>query len=108
MKATADKIASVHNILSGAKFSELSTKEKISVIKINNKLKPVATSINDFRKDALDKLKPEGFEEIALKVQSHTALTPAELFSYNKVEKELEECMKEAVEKEHEIEFKPL
>ena len=110
MKAKASIIALAYDILNReeVKFTKLDTKEKIIIIKIMDKLKPVATYLNKFRLDALKKLKSEDFDEIAMKVQSRCSLTPAEMFSFKKVENALEECMQEESEKEHEIDFKPV
>lgn len=108
MKATADKISLAYNILSGAKITELDTKGKVAVCKIANKLKKVAVSLDDFRNDTLKKISPEGFESIAMKLQTRSALTPAELLTYQKVDKELGECIKEEREKEYDLDFEPL
>lgn len=108
MKATADKITLAYSILASTKFDKLERSDKINLIKILHKLKQVAKGLEDLRDESYKKLTPEGFEEIAMKVQSKVALTPAEMLTYRKVDKELADTLKEEQQKEHEIEFEPL
>lgn len=108
MKAKAERITLAYEILQSAKLGKLDNKEKIEVLKVANKLKPVATALIDFRKDAIERLKPDGFDEISNKVAMGGRLTPAESLIFNQVDKSVGECVKEVGEKEHEIKFTAL
>ena len=58
-----EKVLVVYNLLNVAKLGALEDADKFKVIKILRVLKPVATSFDDFREDAVKKLKPEGYDE---------------------------------------------
>jgi hypothetical protein len=62
-----EKVLVVYNLLNVAKLGALEDADKFKVIKILRVLKPVATSFDDFREDAVKKLKPEGYDEKILK-----------------------------------------
>lgn len=108
LKATAEKISLTYSLLSLTKMDKLPFPEMISAIKINNKLKEIADKLNKYRNDSLEKISPEGFIEIGMKVHAHMPVSPEEMYTFNKVEKALEECMKEESEKEYELKFEPL
>ena len=62
-----EKVLAVYSLLNVAKLGALEDADKFKVIKILRVLKPVATSFDDFREDAVKKLKPEGYDEKILK-----------------------------------------
>ena len=103
IKATARKIEAAYNILSGADYKGIDTKEKIALIKLTSKLGNVVEPLRKLRDDAYKRLQPKNFEEIARKMQCGETLTPAENFAYTKFDKDLSECMAEELDKVHEI-----
>lgn len=128
MKKTikTSKVLSVHNILSGAKYTKLSDEEKIKVWKIARKLQPVAEKFDGDTKDAAEKLKPtEDFSDRLQKAQEYERITKepnfdaqklpmgvaeyeqfiGELKQYNKL---VADAVQEFGDNEVEIEFEPL
>ena len=111
-------IIAAYNALTGSKLTKMGGEGKIKVVKIIKAMKPVATEYEDFRKDALERLKPEGFDKMAEKAQQwqkegeDTTLTATERAEINQFfadyQAEVDKCLKEEVEKEHELEFKKL
>lgn len=65
MKKTAKKneVLQVYNLLNAAKLGAIEDDEKFKVILILRELKAVANGFEEFRKDAVDKLKPEGYDD---------------------------------------------
>lgn len=61
------KVLAVFNLLNVAKLGEMEDANKIKVFHILRALKPVATKYDEFYKDAVEKLKPEGYNEKILK-----------------------------------------
>ena len=61
------KVLAVFNLLNVAKLGEMEDANKIKVFHILRALKPVATKYDEFYKDAVEKLKPEGYDEKILK-----------------------------------------
>lgn len=61
------KVLAAFNLLNVAKLSEMEDADKIKVFHILRALKPVATKYDEFYKDAVEKLKPEGYDEKILK-----------------------------------------
>lgn len=108
MKTTVQKIAAAYAVLSLLKVNELDKKDKIALVKISNKMKSVANDLDEFRNEAMKRISPEGFDEIAYKVQAKANITPAEMLTFVKVDKDLADCMKEEQEKEIELDIKPL
>ncbi len=109
------QIVAAYGILSGSKLTKMSGEGKIKVVKVIKALKPVTTEFEDFRKDAIDRLKPEGFDGMAKKAEQWqkegdaTTLTAAERAELNQFfgdyQHEVEKCLEEEAEKEHAMTF---
>lgn len=109
MEKSTKEIVEAYKALNNAKLGKIEdNKSKIAVIKVANKLKKVYTSYTDFEQDAIKKLRPEDFDGIESKLNSGTALTPAETLSVSKFNKEVAECLKEEQEKICELDFETL
>lgn len=67
MKKTikTEKVLAVWHVLGSAKYTKMEDADKIKVWKISRALQPIATRHDEDRKDAFEKLKPEGFNEKA-------------------------------------------
>lgn len=64
----------VFQLLNGAKLGGLKKNEdKTAVLKVLRELKPVAVKFEDERKDILEKLKPEGYEDDLRRAQQYEA-----------------------------------
>lgn len=111
-------IIAAYNALVGSKLTKMGGEGKIKVVKIIKALKPIATDYEDFRKDALERLKPEGFDEMVKKAEQwqkdgeNTTLTATERAGINQFfadyQMEVDKCLKEETEKEHDLEFAKL
>ncbi len=90
----------------GMKLSGLDTKDIFTVLRAVNTLKPVAVAFEDFRKDAQERLKPEGWDE---KVQQFAKASDDEKAEINRAAIEyndrVNECVATELEKEKEIDF---
>lgn len=107
-KRTTDQIVTAYRLVSAAKLSKMEDAEKFQLIKVVRQLKKTATDFEDFLKDAQEKLKPEGFDTIATKIQSKQDLTPEESSKIGKYNKDVADCLSEELEKEVELTFEPL
>lgn len=111
-------IIAAYNALVGSKLTKMEGEGKIKVVKAIKAMKPIATEFEDFRKDALERLKPEGYDEMVKKAEKwqkegeNTTLTTTERAELNKYfsdyQMEVDKCLKEEIEKEHELEFEKL
>ena len=88
----------------GMKLSGLDTKDIFTVLRAANALKPVAVAFEDFRKDAQERLKPEGWDG---KVERFAEATDEEKAEINKAAMEyndrVNECVATELEKEKEV-----
>lgn len=118
-------ILEAYNILSTAKYTKLDDADKIRVWKIARTMKPIAMQFDEDSKDAVERLKPEGFDERLQKAQDYERVTKdkdadaSELemgaAEYNDFLRELRrynslvsEAVKEYAEKEVKLDFEPL
>lgn len=106
--AKTNDIVSAFRLINPAKLTKMETAERFSLILATRQLKKVATEFDDFLKDVQEKMKPEGFDAIAGKVQAHKDLAPDELKAWNKYQQDISECLKGELEKEVEVDFEPL
>lgn len=108
VKKTTNDIVTAYRIINPAKLTKMETAERFALILITRQLKKVATEFDDFFKDVQEKLKPEGFDAIADKVQSKKELTPEEIAAWNKYNKDINDSLKGELDKEVELDFEPL
>lgn len=64
-------IIQIHGILKGLSLAGLSFKAQRAILKTLRQLKPAAERYAEDMKEATEKLKPEGFEEIEKKAVAH-------------------------------------
>ena len=88
----------------GMKLSGLDTKDIFTVLRAANALKPVAVAFEDFRKDAQERLKPEGWDG---KVERFAEATDEEKAEINRAAMEYNDrvngCVATELEKEKEV-----
>ena len=112
------QIVAAYNAIAGSKLTKMNGEGKIKVVKIIKALKPVATDYEDFRKEALERLKKDDFEAMAEKVRKwekegeDTTLTATEKAELNQYfadyQMEVDKCLKEEAEKDHDLSFTKL
>lgn len=114
------QVSEVYNKLNeiGTKLTKMEDKDKFIVIKAMRQMKPVATGYDDFVKDAQEKLKGDGFNEMMEKAKKwqeegdKTTLTIEERVSlnayFNAYNKRVEDCLKEEAEKDVELTYERL
>ncbi len=116
MKAKKSAIIEVYPLLDKAKLSKMETADRKGLIKAMHAMKKVTTDFNDFRDDAVKRLRPEEFdkvEEVINKFQAMDNKGKQEVFNsaeyqeafkangeYNTA---INDCLKEEVEKEVEL-----
>lgn len=108
MKTTTEKAVVAYRILNNAKIGKMKDGDQYTIIKAMKELKPVAVSYDDFIKDASEKLKPEGIEEIQGKVAGSKALTPDEDKVWQEYNQKVAKCVQDELQKEVEFSFQPL
>lgn len=108
MNTTTEKAVIAYRILNNAKLGKMKDGDKFNLIKVMKELKPIATGYDDFIKDASEKLKPEGFDEIQGKLNGNEALTADEQKLVDKFNQDVAKCVGDELKKEHELKFQPL
>lgn len=117
VKLKCEKIVSAYNILTvpkamnkegaireGFKISCLETPDLFKVIRICKIFKPVATSLEDFRKDARERLKPDKWDEITKKAEKWDELSQEERREINDFDAEYTDLVNECVQTELDVE----
>lgn len=121
MRTTTDKAVAAFRLLNAAKTSKLEPSDHMSLIRALRPLRPVATEWDEFVKDAVKRLRPEGYDThetemtrlrsmpaeeqaAALKDEKSRRAVEAEK-AYNEA---IEECLKTELDKETELSFTPL
>lgn len=104
----ADNVISAYRIINDAKLGKMEDAEKFALIKAVRQLKKTATDFDDFLKDAQGKLKPDGLETIAAKMQAKEELTPEESAKVSKYNQDVANCVKDELDKDVELTFAPL
>ena len=66
-----EKALQAYSLLNAAKYNKMDDTEKIAVFKITRAIKPIATTFEDASKDAIEKMKFEGFEEQLAKAKEY-------------------------------------
>lgn len=68
---TTEKVLTAFNVLKGASYQKMTDDDKIKLWKIARAMKPIATKFEDDSKDAAEKLKPEGLDELLEKAKEY-------------------------------------
>lgn len=111
-------IVKAYRIINDAKLTKMEDADKFKVIKATRQLKPVAASFDEFVKEAQERLKPEGWDDMQKKARQwqedgdKSTLTVEERREINRYftdyNAKVEECVKEEAEKEHELTYERL
>lgn len=92
----------------GFKLSGLETADMFKALYIIKALKPEAVAFEDFRKDALERLKPENWDEIMEKYRNFKKLSEEDKAAVNDIlseyDRKVAECVKAELDKEKELE----
>lgn len=82
MKMTTKDAKDIFNLLSNSASTTLEDAERMKLVKIRAKLKPIAKAYNEFNEDAEKTLKFEKFDDLSAKAQAG-ALEGEELLEWN-------------------------
>lgn len=107
-KKNINDIVTAFRLINPAKLTKMETAERFALILAIRQLKKVANDFDDFFKDVQEKMKPEGFDAITEKMQARKELTAEESAVWNKYQKDINESLKDELEKEIELDFEPL
>ncbi len=103
-----EKIVTAYKALGEAKVTKLDEGEVIKIVKARKAMRPYAEEYDAFLKDAQEKLKGEGFDELQAKVQKWAELTDEEKLAVNKelneYQRKIDKTVKEELEREVDIE----
>lgn len=108
MKTTTEKAVVTFRILNNAKLGKMKDGDKFLIVRMMKQLRPIATSYDDFLKDAGERLRTEGVEEVQAKVQSGEKLTQEEQNLWNRYNSNVAKCVQEELQRENEFDFQPL
>ncbi len=97
-----------YKIANNSKLTKMESSERYALILAIRELKKVKEEYDGVQKDALEKLKPEGMDEILGKISREERLTLDEAIAYSKFDKEIGDIMTPAGEKMVELTFEPL
>lgn len=115
MELKTKDIIGVYKVLSDAKLTKMESSDKFKVIKMMRAMRPIAEEWDSFLKTVDEKLKKDNHDNIIEKAQKwqqdgdKTTLTTEEKIEINKYlvefHKEKEECIREELEKDANLEF---
>lgn len=108
IKKTKEQIVTAFRVINSAKLTKMETPERFALICKTRQLKKVSEDFDGLLKDTQEKLKPEGFDAIAEKVQGRKETTPEEAAAWKKYQKDINDCVDTELKKEVEIEIEPL
>ena len=80
MKKTikTEKINEAYTLLDAAKYTKMEAADRRNIVKALRHLKKVSVEFNDFREDAIKRLRPDNFEEVAALINKFNAMTTEE------------------------------
>lgn len=114
-------INEVYTRLDTAKYAKMEAADRRALVKAMRPLKKVTADFNDFREDAIKRLRPDNYEEVARLVDEFNGLSSearnaavtdpkyvSAIKAFNAFQADITECLREEVAKTHELEFEPL
>ena len=104
MKTTTGNAVMSYRILNDAKLGKMKDGDRYAAIGMMKALKAATSAYDDFVKVALDKLKPENYDEL----QAKKELTPEERGIMEKYDADVNACAIRELEKEIELDFTSL
>lgn len=125
MKIKTEKVLDAYSVLNNAKYTKMSDEDAVKVWKIGRILSPVATKFDDDKKDAYEKMKPEGFDDDLQNAQEYEHAMKDKSFDASKLKmgaseygafiakiqkynKQVSDAVKEFAEKTVKLEFEPI
>lgn len=118
MKVTTEKIVGAYSILADAKITKMEDADKYKVIKMLRSLRGVALAFEEFRQDAVTRLRGEEHEKMVeladqwRREGEKTTLTEDERRGVNmyfaEYNRKVEECLRDEADKENDLEFEVL
>lgn len=119
---TIERVINVYKALDGAKMSKLETSDRYLLIRALRPMRRIDADFAEFREDAVKRLRPDNYDDIAAKVNKFNALKTVEereaaiedtatreaLEANYKFNTEVSECVKDELGREVELEFAPL
>lgn len=111
----------VYVILDSAKYTNMEPAERRALVKAMRPLKKIYVEFTDFRDDAVKRLRPDNYEEVAHLVDEFNRLAvdarisamadpkyASAIRTFNVFQSEIAECLSEEAVREHELEYEPL
>lgn len=106
-KENTDRTVTAFRMIGQAKLTRMEDAEKKTMNRVLRSMKKVATDFEDFLSDTSARLRPDGFDSIAAKIQEKKELTAEEREIRDKYNADVTSCIEEELKKEHEL-FEPL
>lgn len=111
-KPTKETILNAYNILSQSKLGKMDEAGKFAVIRTLRPLKGVATALQDYEKDARERLKPDNYDELVAKAQKFDTLPDEEKRELNRqlgeYDTQVRKCIADELASEAEVDIVPL
>lgn len=111
----------VYTLLDAAKYTKMEAADRRALVKAMRPLKKVSTDFNDFREDAIKRLRPDNYEEVDRLVGEFNGLSAearnaavtdpkyaSAIKAFNAFQTDISECLREEIAKEQELEYEPL
>lgn len=95
-------------VLAQSKIDKMQDKEKFALIRATHPIKRVSEDYAAFRKDALEKLKPEDYDALLAKEKAGQEYTAEESARVRKYNADVQECVGAELAREVEIDLPPL
>ena len=108
MKDKKVQIARAYNILSRSSFSKMKEGEKFGMIRIIQKLRPIAKPYLELEEETRDKLKPQRYEEILHCMATGKPISLEDQINFKKFNSDMEIAMKEDADVEVNVDFTPI
>lgn len=112
MKITTTEAVVAYRLLGEVKLDKMENAEQIWVVRLMRALKGVATDFDDFLKDAVKRLRPEGHDAVEAILREPQGHTPEEIAGARKAQaaynEQVAECVGPEESKEHDLDIAPI
>lgn len=120
-KAKIQEIVNLYQMLDNAALSKMEVTDRFAFIKILRPLKKISEEFNSFREDAVKRLRPENYDEVAETIQKFNGMTREEraealtdkavqdaLRANGEFNINIDKCLQDELDKEVELDYTPL
>lgn len=99
-KVNVDRTVTAYRMIGKAKLTKMEDPEKFAMFKVMRSMKKTASEFEEFLNDASERLRPEGFDAVAEKIQRKEELSEDENEMAGKYNKDVTACVEDELKKE--------